>query len=255
MGLTTPSTAPTRLEAGKVLIKPWERTAQARSLRSGSRLTSEPGLGQAGGFAPVPLVAWPSPESLERPAWAPRQRVARGQAPSPHDPPPEESASPPSRPQPRLSASVRRGPRLPEDLTCTPSGPADLSWAVCCLPLLSTKLSPQQGPTGSQGSARGRDLGPPRRCQRLRRRRLPCEAPAPGRRRCPAGSGRPPGASSQQRLALPGTCGSSREAGAGPCRAPASPPHGGCLRSAPGEGEEGGRGRAAAIPSQDPEGG
>lgn len=69
------------------------------------------------------------------------------------------------------------------------------------------------------------------------RGRLPCEAPAPGRPRCPAGSGRPRGAS-QHSPAPPGTSCSSREEGACPCPAPATPPPGGCLHSAPGEGRK-----------------
>lgn len=118
-------------------------------------------------------------------------------------------------------------------------------------------LSAGPVPTRSQGTAQGHNLcplvwpGPATQvccvveappwtpCQQPGRSRLPCEAPAPGRPRCPVGSGRPPAASSQRCLALPGTSCSSQGGGAGPCPAPASPLNGGCLHSAPGEGEEG----------------
>lgn len=93
-----------------------------------------------------------------------------------------------------------------------------------------------------------------------RRGRLPCEAPAPGRPRCPVESDRPLGAS-QQPPAPPGTSCSSWGEGACPCPAPATPPPGGCLHSAPGEGEEGQAwaGLSAILnqcfPGQDPKGG
>lgn len=113
-----------------------------------------------------------------------------------------------------------------------PAGPVPTrSWAqpgTCPLP-------PGGAPMSAVQDGRWRPPWAP--CWSPRRSCLPFEAPAPGRPRCPVGSGRPPGASSQQRPALPGTSCSSWGGGASPCPAPASPQSDGCLHSAPGGGE------------------